>query len=157
MSLTSIERRWLCSIFATILPTSEADLSPSATDLPMERFVADLNRSAPSDFNLGLRVALWVVMLSPPFMLGRLHTFAGLSADERLAVLRRLAASEIYLLREVPLLLKMIGCLGYCGAPEVQSRLGIPLSNPAVPAWLGARADKETAGARQFDTERADL
>jgi hypothetical protein len=38
-------------------------------------------------------------------------------------------------LREMPLLFKMIGCLGYCGSPEVQAQIGIEPRDEKPAEW----------------------
>ena len=155
--MTSLERRWLCAIFDTILPASAAGFTPAPSDVPLEVFFRDLERSAPSDFNLGLRVAVWVVMLAPPFTVRRMRPFTSLDSAERLAVVERLAASKVYLLREIPLLLKMVGCLGYCGVPEVQSGLGIPLSTREPPAWLAVGSSTGASTSREEIRPKTDI
>jgi hypothetical protein len=148
-SLTATERRWLLSVVDAMLPAAEIDLSPTPREVPLERFLDDFACRAPLEVAIGVRFALWLVMLAPPFVLGRMRTFAGLEHDDRLAVLRRLAASDVYVVREMPLLLKMVACLGYCGVPQVQSRLGIPLGGSPPPEWLGAAdAPHPSAGAQ---------
>jgi hypothetical protein len=121
------ERRWLGSILE--------DLVPGAARIPISRFVDDLLAHAPREFLLGLRLCTWLLMLCPAFVLGRLASYRGLAAEERLRVHARLRESRFYLLRELPLLFKMVGCLAYCGLPEVQAQLGISPRDPEPPEW----------------------
>jgi hypothetical protein len=123
------ERRWLVSILE--------DLVPGAAEVPIRRFADDLLAHAPGEFLLGLRLCTWVLMLCPPLVLGRLATYRGLSLGERLSVHARLRESRLYVLRELPLLFKMVGCLGYCGLPEVQAKLGITPRDREPPEWAG--------------------
>ncbi len=127
------ERRWLVSVVE--------DLVPGAAEAPMRRYVDDLLAHAPSEFCLGLRACLWLLMLCPPFLIGRLRSYRGLRPDERLRVHERLRQSRLYILREAPLLFKMVGCLGYCGLPEVQERLGITPRDAEPPAWARTGAE----------------
>lgn len=106
-----------------------------ARDVPLDRFVEDLARYAPRRVVWGLRATLWILVFCPPFVIGRFRTFVGLDADERHAVLEALRASDVYLVREIPLFFKMLGCLGFCGLPEVQSALGAPPRDETLPAW----------------------
>jgi hypothetical protein len=75
------------------------------------------------------------VLLAPPFVLGRFRTFLGLSPGERIELLTRLGASDRYVVRELPLLFKTIACLGLCGLPEVQTRIGISPTDALPPPW----------------------
>src|SRR4051794_33178551 len=72
------ERRWLLRVFETVLPTFENDGGkngqgvPAAlgvADVPMGRFVDDLLTHAPLLSVIGLRAALWMVMLAPLVLL----------------------------------------------------------------------------------------
>lgn len=134
MRLFSFERRWLIAILR--------DLVPGAAEAPLERYLDDLVRHAPLEFLLGLRACVWVVLLSPPLLLGRWCSYLGLSRRERSRLHERLGESSIYLLREMPTMFKMVGCLGYCGLPQVQRRLGIPATRPEPPSWMQS-ADHE--------------
>ncbi len=136
MTLLAFERRWLAAVFETILPSSaDARLAIGAADVPMMRFVDDLWRVSSWRLRAAVRLALWVVALSPMVALGRARTFARLGPGERLACLRRLASSRVYLVRELPIVLKGIACLGYCGLPEVQKTIGIHGVDAEPPAW----------------------
>ena len=141
MQLLSFEKRWLLRICDAVLPADgHPTLAIGARDVPLGGLVDDLYRSAPTHFLLGLRLATWVVTCLGPALTGRLRTFGGLSSDDRAAVLAELAESRIYVLREIPMLLKMVACLGWGGVPEVQRRVGLPVVDAEPPQWTrGAR------------------
>jgi hypothetical protein len=71
---------------------------------------------------LGLRLALWVVALSPLFVLGRLCTFTGLAPKERTALLDRLLEHGSFAVRESTFLLKTAACLALLGSQSVRAR-----------------------------------
>lgn len=130
------ERRWLLRIFDAVYPGgTEGGLRLGAKDVPIGGLLDDMVKRAPFDFVLGLRAAAWVVTLFGPLLAGRLRTFAGLSVTERGEVLESLAHSRLYLLREIPMLLKMVASLGYLGVPSVQRELGLPNVDGEPPAW----------------------
>jgi hypothetical protein len=106
-----------------------------ARDIPLERFVADLLLRAPVIAGIGLRASLWIVTLAP-LARGRLRLFASLAPEERAPLLETLARSPVHLLREVPVLLKTLACLGYCGVPEVQRQVGIEPAPSVPPRWM---------------------
>src|SRR6266511_1909552 len=116
LRMLRFERRWLVRVFEKLLPRgADARLGISAADVPMGRFVDDLLAHAPLEFVMGLRLCLWMVRLAPIVLLRRLRTFLSLGPSARAAVLERLRRSDVYILREAPLLLKTTACLGFCG------------------------------------------
>lgn len=127
LRLFGFERDWLAAVLE--------DVVPGAGDVPIRRFVDDLLAHAPLEFVFGLRACLWFVVLCPPFVLRRAKTYFGLEREERLAVHARLKQSDRYVVREMPLLFKMIGSLGYCGLPEVQAEIGIEPRDQEPAEW----------------------
>src|SRR5690242_15791783 len=89
LRLFRFERRWLVAIFETVLPDGEAALPLGAPQAPLGRFVDDFLARAPLTAVLGLRGALWLVILAPLVALGRPRTFLGLPPPERIALLDR--------------------------------------------------------------------
>lgn len=136
MRLSKAERRRLATVFAVVLPeTDSAPDAPTAAELDTDAFAEHLVAQAPAQFTLGLRAALWITELAPPLLLGRWARFSGLSTAERVQLLERLESSDVYLLRELPTLFKTVACLGVCGLPHVQDRLGIAVSDRRPPIW----------------------
>jgi hypothetical protein len=136
MKLFGFERRWLLLVFETILPASDDPRFPQgALELGAGRYLDSLLRTAPSDFALGLRLCTWLLMFAPLFVLRRLRTFESLSAAERAELLERFTRSDVYLIRELPMLFKTAACLGVCGLPEVQRRIGIHPVDATPPDW----------------------
>lgn len=141
MALSGFERRWLLLVFDTVVPSgADERMSIGARDVPMGDFIDDLWRRTPLQFRLGLRACLWFVMLCPLLLMGRVATFAGLTASERTRLLTLLGASHVYLVREMPLLFKTVACLGLCGLPDVQRKVGITLVDATPPEWARAGA-----------------
>lgn len=136
MTLFGFERSWLLVIFETVVPSGADPKFPrGARDVPMGRFVDDLLTHAPAHFSLGLRACIWILSLSPLFVIGRFGTFASLDAASRLDLLHRFSRSPNYVIREMPLLFKTVACLGFCGLPDVQSELGITPVDATPPEW----------------------
>jgi len=140
MLLLGIERRWLLDVFDTVVPAGVTERAPlGAKDVPLARFLDDLFASAPAHFCLGLKACVWFVTFAPLFVLGRFTTFSALSMEERMKLLARLGESDTYVIREMPLLFKTVACLGYCGIPEVQARIGIAPVDATPPEWARVR------------------
>ncbi len=136
MRFTDTEVRSLLAVFDAILPAGADERLPfGASDVPLDAFLHELEATAPGQFLWGLRACAWLVHVSPPFVLGRLATFASLSVEERQRLLDRMAESPLYLVREMPLLFKTVACLGFCGLPEVQRRVGFTLTDAEAPPW----------------------
>lgn len=143
MRFFSFERRWLLEVFTTILPSGQGAVLPlGARDVPLAGFVDDLLRYAPLRVALGLRLCLWFLVACPLFVIGKARTFLALSDSDRLAVLGKLRASPVYVVREIPLLFKMVGCLGFCGMPVVQERLSIEPRDQSLPPWASTDAER---------------
>jgi hypothetical protein len=140
------ERRWLAAIFAAVLPASDDPRFPEGADrLGVEAYVDALLDGAPRGFARGLRLCTWLLQLAPLLFLRRPVAFTALAPEARAALLERMAASDVYLVRELPMLFKTAACLGLCGLPAVQRRIGIQPLDTIDPDW--ARAGK---GARRL-------
>ncbi len=114
------------SLLEVIVPSGTNERLPlGARDVPVEPFLDDAFKATPLDFRIGFRMCLWVVMLSPLFVLRRFKLAANLTRKERLSLLERFAASDVYLLREMPVMFKVVLGFAYCRVPEVQQALGI--------------------------------
>jgi hypothetical protein len=130
------ERRWLVRVFEVLLPRGADPRIPlGAADVPMGRFVDDLLADSSLEFVAGLRLCLWMMMLAPLVVLRRLRTFLGIDPAQQAAVLERLRTSDVYVFREVPMLLKTIACLGFFGLPQVQGAIGLNPIDTTPPSW----------------------
>lgn len=137
MRLFGFERRWMVTIFESIVPSGASEtLTLGAADLPMARYVDDLVAASPGRVALGYRAAAWIIVIAGPLLAGRFGLFTMLGPDERAEVLAELEQSRFYVLRELPTLYKMLVVLGYCGAPEVQRQLGVPVADEPPPEWM---------------------
>jgi hypothetical protein len=133
--LHGFERRWIALVAATIFPADAALGFPGADAVAWDPFLDDLEEGMPTRALAGFKLALaFVALLAPLLVLGRLRTFSGLASDERLRLLGALRASRIYLVRELPVLLKSVVALAYCALPEVRRRLSLPV-DAAPPPW----------------------
>ncbi len=114
------------SLLEVIVPSGTNERLPlGASDVPVKPFLDDAFKATPLDFRIGFRMCLWVVMLSPLFVPRRFKLAVHLTREERLALLGRFAASNVYLLREMPVMFKVVLGFAYCRVPEVQRALGI--------------------------------
>ncbi len=157
MKLLTFERRWLLSVFDAIMPANASPQLPwGARDLPLERFVDDLTQISPKQFRLGLRATIWLIALSPWFVLRRATTVSGLSQAERVVLLDRLGESESYVVRELPMMLKMVVGLGYCGLPETQDAFHVVPRDPTPADWTGMAASERAKSGRPDEPDEPD-
>jgi hypothetical protein len=112
MSLLRFEKRWADAAVRGIYPVREG----ARVNVPYER--VDIGASfdetleiVPFRAGVGLRIAIWMIALSPLFVIGRLATIASLAAADRDRVLSKLIASPTYLVRQITLLFKAFGAL----------------------------------------------
>lgn len=146
MALRRFERRWLARILVTILPSGPDAELPGLEGVPVEAFLDRVTSRAPAETVGALRAAAWLVTWAPLLWRLRMRPFARLGRDDREALLESMAGSRIYLLRQVPEMLKTLACLAWAGLPEVQRALGMPAPDPDPPAWRAeAAAGAETS------------
>ncbi len=120
MALTTIERRWARTAIETMFPSGGirgADVIDSGEGL--ERIC----QTVPARVALGLRVAVWLVTISPLLVALRFRTLASLAADEREKIVLKLLSHRSYFLRQLALLLKAFGALMFVAAPGVRESI----------------------------------
>jgi ABC-type amino acid transport system permease subunit len=136
MRITRSEQRWASCIFDTIFPSGAVGALPVGTSgVPMRRFLDSLAAHAPVDAVLGLRAATFIIFWFGALFIGRVGAFARLDVAQRVAVLERMAHHPIYLVRELPMLMKTIGAMGYGGVPLIQQQVGVTRVDASPPAW----------------------
>ena len=134
--LLAFERRWFLTLCDAVLPSGAHDrIAIGAADVPLDRFVDDVFARAPFQMRLGIRAATWVLTWLPLFWRLELRPFGRLSRADQVALLDGLAGSRLYVVREIPNLIKIVACMGWAGTPEVQRQLGVPAPDAGPPAW----------------------
>lgn len=136
MRMSRLERRWLLGIFEAMAPGPErGGLAIGGGDVGVARFLDDLEARAPLEPRVGLRLAVWLVTLGPIVWRFRLRTFGRLSRADQVAFLDAMAAHRVYVLREIPMLLKTIMCMGLFALPAAQRAMGMPTTDEQAPRW----------------------
>jgi hypothetical protein len=145
--LARFEQRWARAAFETLFPSDTcAALPEGIAACDIEAYMNDLRGSISWEASLGLRVAVWMVALSPLWVLRRLTTIASLARADRERVLTSLLASRTYFVRQLVVLLKAMGALLYAGAPNVRERILTPLQQaPLEPLPIRLLARKGAA------------
>lgn len=121
MAWTAAERRWRDTLLAALIPSGPGDGPPGLADVDTTSFWIDLERAAPPLLRLGLRLAVWVLTWLPLLFIGCPRRFSALGPTDRDRMLERVAASRVFLLRQLLQTLRVIACFAYFRAPEVRS------------------------------------
>ena len=111
---TPREQAWSRAVFQTLFPT--------CADVDLERFTRERLAAIPAPAAVGLRVAVAVVTISPAVLLRRPVLFGQLSGAQRLDVLERFGASDVYLARSIFTILKATGAMACASAARLQGR-----------------------------------
>ena len=109
MTLMSFERRWAHAGLAAIYTERERGVR-----VAFDQVDASLDETmlvVPWRSGMGLRLAIWMVALSPIWLLMRLGTIGSVSAADREHALGRLIYHRNYFVRQLALLFKAFGAL----------------------------------------------
>jgi len=125
MKLSSIERAIapvVLSSFAPLTLAGDFSIRPGEVDWVggLERFL----QTASDKARLGIAVALVAFFFSPLFLLGRFHTLAKASSDERAAAMERLLDHRVFFVREMALLVKLVACMAMFRVSSLRARTG---------------------------------
>jgi hypothetical protein len=123
--MTRWEQSWAADVLGSFAPAGSGG---GLTPLPGEvDYLATMRRMVQSSTPLagfGLRVALWMVVFAPFWLLGRWVTFSKLALRDRVELLSRLLRHTSFVVRELSLLLKLTAAIALLGTPSVRARSG---------------------------------
>lgn len=119
---TALERRWCEALLSALVP-GDGRL-PALSELDLDAFWARYGAAAPPMLRFGLRASVDLLALSPPLLLGRARTVAGLSPEEREELLERALSSPVFLIRQLATTVKLIGLMAYLRDPVARARVG---------------------------------
>lgn len=134
MRLSNVEMAWMEVWFRTILPAGDESSFPNADALPLRAFIVDYFAHTPAGSSIGIRLASVVVTLLTVL---RFRTrLRSIPREARHAWLATLGASKFYVVRELPMLLKLTAFMAWDAQHEVQRQLGVTGSLGEPAAWL---------------------
>jgi hypothetical protein len=122
--MTPWEQQWALDVLAAFAPPASDGLSPLPGEVDYGSTFRRMQRGATPLASFGLRLALWMVVLSPLWLLGRFATFSRLALRERTELLARLLRHTSSGVRELSLLLKFTAAVALLGTPSVRARSG---------------------------------
>jgi hypothetical protein len=120
---TRWERRWRDALCTSMLPGNAGQPLPGLDSVDLEEFWRAYERAAPVLLRFGFRAAIWALTFSPPFVLGKPTTFPGLEPEDRDRLLDRMSGSRFYLLRQLPLTVKLMSCFAYLRDDRVRKQV----------------------------------
>ncbi len=119
---TPWERRWRDTLCAAMVPATGDDL-PGLESVDTGEFWREYERHAPELLRLGFRASVWALSLAPAVVLGKPTTFAGLAREDRDRLLEMVSSSRFYLVRQLPMTVKLLACFAYLRDDDVRTRI----------------------------------
>lgn len=125
MKLSRLERRLGQAILEAFAPpTTREGLVPRAGEVDYLAALELMGSASTPRARIGMRAALWIVAFAPIFMLVSFRTMAGLSIERRAALLDRMLASHVFLVRELALIMKIAASFAMMATRSVRARCG---------------------------------
>jgi hypothetical protein len=122
--MLGFEDRWAQATLEAYAPYGADGLSPTIGEVDYLGWFETMRVKAPFLAGLGLRLAIWLIALSPMWHLGRARLFASLPILDRAALLDRLLVHRFFAIRELSLLLKIQASMALFATPTVRARSG---------------------------------
>jgi hypothetical protein len=124
MKLTTLERRWVHSIYEAMYPAdSDPRLPIGIRSLDIDGHLDRIAEGWTWMAFWSLRAGIWMVALAPILILGKFKTASSLSSADQVRVLNRLYASNIYEVRQLVVLLKLSAGFLYGSGVEVRKAI----------------------------------
>ena len=120
---TAVERRWRDALCGAMIPHAEGGALPGVDAIDAAEFWREYERAAPELLRLGFRASVWALTWAPPVLLGKPKTFARLAQPDRDRLLDKVARSRFYLVRQLPLTVKLLACFAYLRDDDVRARV----------------------------------
>lgn len=123
MKLLNVERRFVQAILEGYAPTTSREgLVPLEGEVDYVNAFLLVADGSTDRARLGVRAALWLIALSPLWLGVAFSTMAGISIEKRAAILDRMLASNVFIVRELALLIKISAAFALMGTASVRAR-----------------------------------
>lgn len=116
--------RWAAVVLSGFVVAGAPGLAIEAGEIDWLGGTRDFLEKASPKGRLGVRVGLLLAMTAPFWMWGRLTTAARLAPEERARLLAALLEHRVFFVRELTLLLKLVGCMALLRPATVRARTG---------------------------------
>lgn len=116
--------RWAAVILSGFVVSGATGLTTAPGEIDWLGGTRDFLEKASPKGRLGVRLGLLIAMTAPLWRWGRLTTAARLSEEDRARLLAELLEHRVYFVRELTLLLKLVGCMALLRPAAVRARTG---------------------------------
>jgi hypothetical protein len=113
-----MEYAWSEAVLGAMFPRS-ARIPVGVEDMDLRGYLVDSLARIPLEAALGMRIAVWMVIWSPPLVLRKFDLFHTLAHADRMRLLVLLAKSPVYLMRQLSMALKAHVSMLYARDPRV--------------------------------------
>ena len=120
--MTRWEQAWASEVLNAFTVEGAPGLNVSPGEVDYVGAFSRMRRGSTALASLGLRLALWMVVLAPLWLLGRVGTFSALALRDRTELLSRLLSHSSFIVRELTLLLKLSAAMALLGTASVRAR-----------------------------------
>lgn len=120
--MTRWELSWACEVLNAFLVEGSPGLNVAPGEVDYIGTFSRMRRGSTALAAIGLRLALWMVVLAPLWFLGRVGTFSALALRDRTELLARLLSHRSFVVRELTLLLKLTAAMALLGTASVRAR-----------------------------------
>lgn len=121
MSFLAFERRWIDAIMSGFL-SSNGEITVRDGEVDHLAAIELMAEGSNAKAVLGLHVAVWLVALSPVWMLGRAQTIDEVPAETRTELIAKLVSHRLFVVRGFATLLKLATTLALMRSPAVRAR-----------------------------------
>ncbi len=138
MNLTKVEKKWANVALTSIFAERQRGIRVPFDRIDIDGSLDETMDLIPWRSGMGLRIAIWMIALSPLLLIGRLATITGLTAADRERVLMGLLYNKYYLVRQLSLLFKAFGGLWIFRDPKLREDV---LRRSERPLTLGKKKE----------------
>jgi hypothetical protein len=148
MKLAAFEKRAARAALCAIFPADgDPRISEPVAKMDLESFFDYAVSGPPFVPAMGYRITVWILMLAPIFVLGRLKTIASCTPDEADEVVAACVASRVYFIRQLVVFFKAFGALYYFTSPRVRDQV-LGHDRPALAAKPDASSGDDAKAAK---------
>jgi len=123
MKLLKIERRFVQAILEAYAPsTSQEGLVPLEGECDFVSAFLLVADGSTERARIGVRAGIWLIALAPLWFGVAFATMAGLPLQKRAAIINRMLASNLFIVRELALLIKIPAVFALMASPSVRAR-----------------------------------
>ncbi len=123
MKLLNVERRFVQAILEAYAPSNSREgLVPLEGEVNYVQAFELVAGGSTDRARFGVRAALWMIALGPIWLGVAFCTMAGLPVEKRAAILDRMLGSNVFIVRELALLIKVSAAFALMGTASVRAR-----------------------------------